>query len=77
MVYIPTIIIDEIEDIRREDKVNSRVDAFKELVQYARVGREVKRLTDFGTDWSKKKKNRKPVGNYKIIPQKYDIFGGL
>ena len=44
MIYAPAIVINEIEDIIREDKLFQRSEAFKEMVRYTRVGREVKRL---------------------------------
>ena len=54
MTYVPPIIIDELEDIRREDCLINNADAFKELCKYARVGREAKRIITL--DWSKAKK---------------------
>jgi len=69
MLYVPPVVIDEVEDIIREDKVNSRADAFKELTKYCRVGREVNRLRvlDFSKrnilppveSYNRKKKGRK------------------
>lgn len=47
MVYVPAVVIDEIEDILREDQINckhKRVVGFYKLIDYARSGRELKRL---------------------------------
>jgi|TARA_Y100000310_G_scaffold304896_1_gene344513 hypothetical protein len=55
--YVPSIIIDEIKDIQREDEVDSQSEAFKKMVKYAQVGRETKRLMRL--DWSKANKKKK------------------
>lgn len=44
MIYVPPIVIEEVEDILKEDAVSSRADAFKEMTKYAKVGREVNRM---------------------------------
>lgn len=44
MMYVPPIVIDEVEDIIREDGVNNNSDAFKMMTRYARTGRDVFRL---------------------------------
>jgi len=44
VVYIPPVVIDELEDIKREDEIHTGSEAFKKMVKYARVGREVKRM---------------------------------
>jgi len=49
MKYVPPIVIDELEDIQREDKIGEDAQAFRELVGYARVGREMKRIMKL--DW--------------------------
>lgn len=41
---MPLNVLEEAEDIMREDGVGSRSDALRELVKYARVGREAKRI---------------------------------
>ena len=55
--YVPSIIIDEIKDIQREDEVDSQSEAFKKMVKYAQAGRETKRLMRL--DWSKANKKKK------------------
>lgn len=53
MKWMPAVVIDEIEDIKREDDVHADAEAMRKLVGYARVGRESKRLIRL--DFSKKK----------------------
>ncbi len=43
-MYVPPVVIIEMEDIKREDKLPNNADSFKEMTKYARVGREAKRL---------------------------------
>ena len=52
--YLPKIVITEMEDIKREDELSMDCEAFRKMVQYARVGREARRLTTFGYNWKKK-----------------------
>lgn len=56
--WCPGSVIDELEDIKREDGLNKDNDAFNRMVKYTRVGRETKRLANF--DFSKAIK-RPPV----------------
>jgi hypothetical protein len=51
MAWFPAVVIDELEDIKREDDISDHSEAVKKLVKYARVGRETKRLATF--DFSK------------------------
>lgn len=53
MIYLPKQAIDEMEDIKREDNIFSSSEAFRKMVQYAEVGRELQRLKNL--DWSRKK----------------------
>jgi len=46
-MYIPPVVIDEIQDLKREDDIEANVEAFKKMVKYTRVGREVQRLAKF------------------------------
>jgi len=55
--YVPPSVIEEVDDIKREDCILSQAEAMKKMVKYCRVGRETKRLYKF--DWSKKKKPKK------------------
>ena len=54
VVYVPTVILDELKDIKREDMIpKCKVDnsiAFRKMAEYTRVGREAKRVInlDFG-----------------------------
>lgn len=56
MRYVPPVVIDEIEDIKREDEIEKGSEAFHKMVKYARVGREVKRMATL--DWRRKKKSK-------------------
>jgi|TARA_Y100000310_G_scaffold337002_1_gene422971 hypothetical protein len=49
--YCPFVVIDEIEDIKREDDITIDAEAMRKLVKYARVGRESKRMMSL--DWSR------------------------
>lgn len=42
--YLPSAIVNELEDIKREDRVKKDVSAMMQLVKYARIGREVQRI---------------------------------
>lgn len=57
MSYIPPIIIDEMEDIRRENGIGKQAEALKEMVRYARVGREMERIIKL--DWNKAKARKR------------------
>lgn len=59
MRYVPPVVIDEVEDIKREEGIEVGSDAFRKLVKYAQVGREVKRIISL--DFTRKKKK----GGYK------------
>ena len=52
MFWIPETVRQEVEDIQREDRIIEREQAFKRMTEYARVGREIKRIAKL--DWSKK-----------------------
>lgn len=57
--YIPLSVIDEVEDIKQEDGLvgfGSDALAFNELVKYAKVGREAKRIMRL--DFRPRKKKR-------------------
>ena len=65
IVYVPPIIMDELEDIKREDgipvsPVGNSI-AFRKMAEYTRVGREAKRIItlNFG-----KAKPLPPVKSY-------------
>lgn len=55
MLYIPAAVHVEIEDIKREENITKNSKALNKLVSYARVGREVNRLSQFNPSiWGKK-----------------------
>lgn len=75
MMYVPPVIIDEIDDIKREDGIQIGAEAQRKLVKYARVGREVNRLRRL--DFSRKV-HLPPVRNPRKRKGKdKDILGGL
>lgn len=56
MKYIPNIVMETVKDIKEKKNIQQDADAFREMVGYANVGREVERLMHpFGS----KKKNKR------------------
>ena len=53
-IWIPAMVIKEMEDIKIEDNIEENCLALRELVKYARVGREINR-------WRKFDLSRKPL----------------
>lgn len=53
MHHVPAIVFADLDDIKREDKIKNTSSAFLELVKYARVGREAKRLAELNFGRSK------------------------
>ena len=44
MIYVPPVVLLEIEDIRKRDKVNTNSEAFNKFTNYARIGRAVQKI---------------------------------
>lgn len=44
MKYVPPVIIEELEVIKQEHGLDVEVEAFKKMVGYSRIGREVENL---------------------------------
>jgi hypothetical protein len=63
--YVPPSLIDEINDIKREDDIFSQAEAMRKLVKYAQVGREAQRLIRL--DWSRARPINKKKGNSKRL----------
>ena len=57
--WMPKALVSEADDIMREKNLPKRADAIQKLVQYAQVGRELERLSNFNNDWSKKRPPKK------------------
>jgi len=55
--YIPSVVVDEVEDIRRENNVYDQAEAMKQLIKYARVGREMERIMKLKWDKAKPRMN--------------------
>lgn len=51
-VYVPNFILEEINNIKEEDNINKRSDAFRRMTLYSQVGRKT----------IKKKKLEFPLG---------------
>ena len=51
MLYVPPIIIEEVRDLQREQKIENRAEAFRKVVKYARAGRELERIMRFDFRW--------------------------
>ena len=66
MMYVPPVVIEEVEDIKREDCLEQNSDAMKLMTKYARTGREVFRMAKL--DFTKKK----PLSN---IDFEIPLFG--
>jgi len=43
-MYVPSIVIDEIEDIKIEEDIGAGAEAFRKLAKHARIGRELDRI---------------------------------
>lgn len=43
MVYVPSIVIEELDNIQIEDEISSRSAAFEKMVRNCRVGRQIKK----------------------------------
>ena len=56
--YIPSIVVEELEDIKMEDDILSDAEAFRKMAKHARIGREVERIAKFRFDWKPAKKKR-------------------
>lgn len=57
MAYVPKIVIDEVEDIMQEEQLDTGADAFRKMTEYAKVGREVKRIATL--NWPRPRKRWK------------------
>jgi hypothetical protein len=76
--YVPPIVLDELKDIRREDRLDGaerarwRTEAFFRLVGYARQGREVQRLMrlDFSRSVPQPPLSSYPQKKYKKVKPK-------
>ena len=52
MMYVPRLVIEEVDDLQAEHHTEKRVDAFEKMADYARVGRELERVVNFkGLRW--------------------------
>ena len=77
VMYIPPVVLDEVEDIRREDELDKNSEAFRKLIKYARVGRETKRLANlkFGKSVPRPPVDNYPFGRSKGKGKKSNLWG--
>jgi len=57
--WCPGSVIDEIEDIKKEEGLHRDADALNKMVKYSQVGREAKRLITFDFRFKPRKINKK------------------
>ena len=44
IVYVPRIVVEELDNIKREENLFGTSEAFRKMVGYAKVGKEVKTI---------------------------------
>lgn len=42
MIYVPPVIIEELENIMKEDGLTIKTEGFRKMVKYAKLGRRIK-----------------------------------
>lgn len=47
MMWVPSVVIEELEDLQAEQGLGQRSRAFEKMADYARVGREFERIAMF------------------------------
>lgn len=59
LVYAPSVVIEEVQDVMRDHDVHQQSEAFRKMVEYCRVGREMERIMtlDWRPRYVAKKKN--------------------
>lgn len=46
MIYVPHLVIEELETIKKDDEIIIGSDAFRKMVGYSRIGREMEKIKD-------------------------------
>ena len=59
MMYVPNVVIEQLEDLKQEENILSRPEAFRSMAKYSEVGREVKRVMKNPFDMYSATKHRK------------------
>ena len=54
-IYVPVIVIEEIEDIMKQEDITVKSVAAKKMADYSRMGREIDRMMKFDFGFKKKK----------------------
>lgn len=44
MIYVPPLVLLEVEDIRKRDNIDTNAEAFNVFTNYARIGRAVQKI---------------------------------
>lgn len=44
IVYVPPVVMDEVESIKADHDVESNAEAMRKMVKYSQVGREIERI---------------------------------
>jgi len=63
VMWMPKIVIEELEDLKKEEQVARNQDAFRLMVKYTRVGREFNRIKHLNFKWKPTKAEPKRVKN--------------
>ena len=63
MMYVPPVIIEELDNIMASEEITIKADAFRRLGKFARAGREIKQETNLSRAFL-------PLGNGNITRQK-------
>lgn len=58
MKYLPTDLLDELDDLKLEKGIKSDCDALRAIADYSQVGREAERLGKFNFFWKPRKGRR-------------------
>ena len=61
MIYVPRIVIEEVESIQLENDISSRSSAFEKMVKHSRVGRASKSVDALDIFRGPKKKKQRSM----------------
>lgn len=55
VIRAPRIVIDELDNIKAEEELQSNQEAFNKMVKYSQVGREARRIARLDFRWRPRK----------------------
>jgi hypothetical protein len=55
VIRAPKIVIDELDNIKAEEELQSNQEAFNKMVKYSQVGREARRIARLDFRWRPRK----------------------